>query len=161
MPYSVTPVYVILTGELQLDAPVEKAWPHVVNYPSWQSYLSIEHISGTSGEEGELVLLRTGEAGFSFPPYYARTIKVEPERRLIWKTYAQSAGGEMEFFGIVDLKLQAENDKTRLRYDTLYEFQVPNQSQRELEAFREKQYRDFETVFASVFLRLKTLVQAK
>jgi hypothetical protein len=151
------PVYVVKSGELVLDGPLKKAYPHVLNYPSWQNYTSIEHVSGKPGKEGELVILKKEEEGFSFPPYYARTIKIEPESRLIWKTYPVEKGLE-DFFGIVDFQLFPQGDKTRFCYNALYEFQVDYQSESEIEKLRTEQYKNFEALFAAVFPKLRQLV---
>src|SRR5688572_4451745 len=128
-----TPVYLFWNGEMLLDAPVDKAWKHVLDYPSWQSYSSVEHVSGPPSQDGEVVRLRKDEKGFAFPPYYARTIKLDPPRRVVWKTYPESTGGQGDFFGIVEFQLHEAQGKTRFCYNTIYEFLVPHAEEAELE----------------------------
>lgn len=155
----ITPAYLVWNGETLLDAPIERAWPHVINYTAWQHYPVAEHISGVPGQEGEVVLLRKDEAGFSFPPYFARTIKLDPPRRVIWKTYPQQDTEGPAFFGIVDFKLSDVDGRTRFRYDFLYEFLLPGADERELEAFRATSYENTEKMFASILPKLKELVK--
>jgi hypothetical protein len=154
---SIAPVYVVMGGELLLGAPISKAYPHVRNYPRWQNYSRVEHVSGPAGGAGELVILRKEEKGFTFPPYYARTILIEPERRLIWKTYPADEGKEGDFFGIVDFKLWPVDSKTCFEYNAIYEFQVPYLHLEELERFREEQTRNFQALFDAVFPKLEEL----
>jgi len=154
----VAPVYLVFSGDFLLDGPLKRVYQHVLNYPSWQNYTAVEHVSGERGEEGELVILKKEEEGFSFPPYYARTIKIEPERRLIWKVYPTEQGIEGDFFGIVDFKVRQEGEQTRFSYNAIYEFQVPFQSESDLDRFRSEQSSNFEALFSSVFPKLKQLV---
>jgi hypothetical protein len=156
----ITPVYLVWNGTTLLDAPVARAWPHVINYTAWQHYPVAEHISGAPGREGEVVLLKKDEAGFSFPPYYARTIKLDPPRRVIWKTYPLQGTQGPHFFGIVDFRLvEVDNGKTRFCYDFLYEFLMPGTDESELEAFRTSSYKNTEQMFASILPKLQKLVE--
>jgi hypothetical protein len=156
---SIEPVYLVLSGEFVIDASTAEVWRHVVNYPSWQNYSSVQHISGQPGGEGEVVLLRKEEKGFTFPPYYARTIRLEPERRAIWKTYPEKRSPATDFFGIVEFGLDDWKGKTRFSYDTLYEFMVPYTHKQELEVFRHRERENFETLLATIFPKLKVLAE--
>ena len=158
-PSKVAPVYIVADGDMLLAASVERVWPFIVNYPSWQGYSIVQHISGPADEEGELVLLRKDEEGFEFPPYYARTVKKEPRKRIIWKTYPEKARPGEEFFGIVDFKVEDENGKTRFRFDVLYEFNVPYEHEQDLQRFRDAQKANFNALFSSVFPKLRRLVE--
>ena len=142
-----------------LEAPLHRAWPHVLNYPTWQNYSKVEHIRGPRGGAGELVILRKEEKGFSFPPYCARTILIEPERRLIWKTYSAEPGKEADFFGIVDFKLTAVGRVTRFECSVLYEFNVAYTEEAELGRFRDEQSRNFKGLFEAVFPKLRKLCE--
>jgi hypothetical protein len=155
----VAPVYVVLDGELLIDAPVEVAWPHVVDYPSWQDYSRVETISGARGEENELVLLVKEEEGFEFPPYYARIIKLEPNRRFLSKTWPVEINDENDFFGIVDFRLEDAGGQTRFIYDILYEFNVRYEHEDELATAREAQELNFSALTSAVLPKLKELVE--
>lgn len=150
----ITPVYLLWNEELLIHAPAQRVWRHVLNYPSWQVYSIMQHVSGKQGTEGEVVLLKKDEAGFEFPPYYARTIKLDPGSRIIWKTYPEKTS---DFFGIVDFKVHPLGDSTRFSYDILYEFLVPYENESEVEAFRKRQHDSSAAVFASIFPKLKRL----
>lgn len=155
----IAPVYLLWEGDLILDSPIKDAWPHVINYPSWQNYSSVEHISGEPGQEGEVVLLKKDEEGFTFPPYCTRTIKLDPACRVIWKTYPAEPTEENDFFGIVDFSLHEMNGKTRFSYKTLYEFLVPYRNENDLHTFREQQYDNFEALFSSILPKLQEQVK--
>jgi hypothetical protein len=98
------------------------------------------------------VLLRKDEPGFEFPPYYARTIKIEPGTRVIWKTYP--ADDSASFFGIVDFRLLSDENRTRFVWSVLYEFLVPSASPDELKRLEQDQYENFQNLFDSVLPKL-------
>lgn len=152
------PVYVVWSGETMLDAPVSVAWPHVVNYPSWQSYSIVERVSGRAGQEGEVVLLKKEEEGFAFPPYLARTIKLEPQRRIIWKTFPERGS---DYFGIVDFSVRSVASQTQFSFSLVYEFMMPERPEDELEQFRKQQSEATGALFAAVLPKLKNLVQRR
>jgi hypothetical protein len=158
----VAPVYVVLEGELLIDAPVEFTFPYMVDYPSWQDYSRVETVSGTRGEENEVVLLIKEEEGFVFPPYYARIIKLEPNRRFLGKTWPVEVDDENDFFGIVDFRVEDAGDgKTRFTYNTLYEFNVRYEDESELDAVRKSQEQNFANLTSAVMPKLKELVERK
>mgnify|MGYP006198854721 CR=1 FL=1 len=111
------------------------------------------------GGEGEVVLLRKEEKGFTFPPYYALTIKLDPESRALWKTYPAEAAPAVQFFGIVDFRIRDAQDGTRFSYNTVYEFQVPYHQESELEVYRKQQYENFTALISEIFPRLKKLAE--
>lgn len=152
------PVYLVWDGATLLNAPVRIAWPYVVNYASWQSYSIVQNVSGRVGSEGEVVLLKKEEEGFAFPPYLARTIKLEPEKRIIWKTYPEQGN---DYFGIVDFRVQEISGKTRFSYSLLYEFMIPERSDEDLEKFRTQQYAATEALFAAVLPKLHNLTNQR
>jgi hypothetical protein len=152
------PVYLVWRGETLLDAPVEEAWPHVVDYPAWQSYSIVQHVSGKPGREGEVMLLKKEEEGFAFPPYLARTIKLEPQRRIIWKTFPEQGN---DYFGIVEFDVREIDGKTRFNYSLLYEFMMPERTEAELEEFYKQQYAATEALFAAVIPKLKKLTERR
>jgi hypothetical protein len=159
LPAGIEPVYLFWETETILNASVQQAWPHIVNYPSWQNFSIVKTISGVPGLEGEVVSLQKREGGFVFPPYYARTIKVEPERRIVWKTFIEKDSHEIDRFGIVDFRVFAETGATRFVSQLLYEFLVPYRHQSDLEAFRKQQDDNFKALFAATRPKLKQLVE--
>jgi hypothetical protein len=157
----VAPVYVLWNGETTLDSSIENAWPHVIDYASWQNYSIVEHVSGERGQEGQVMRLKKDELGPAFPPYYARTIKLDPQRRIVWKVYPETPGQALDYFGIVDFKLYEASGKVRFRYDMVYEYLLPYQDEAELSAFRRMKYENLEKLLAAVLPKLKTLVEGK
>jgi len=150
-------IYVFLDGEMTINAARKDVWRHVVNYPTWQNYSTVQHLAGNPGEEGELVLLKKTEAGIELGPYYARTIKIEPERRFTWKTFTDRE--ELNGFGIVEFRLDDMKGATRFYYNTYYEIHVDRQSESKLAELRKQYYKDFEAVLLSIFAKLKKLAE--
>jgi|HubBroStandDraft_4_1064222.scaffolds.fasta_scaffold01302_6 hypothetical protein len=156
------PVYLMFEGEFLLNAPTQQAWAHVIDYPSWQNYTLVEHVSGPRGGEGEVVRLIKEEAGFSFPPFCARTVKLEPDSRVIWKVYFDKRPVEYrDFFGLAEFKISATEDlsKTRFAYRLFYEFVIQFQRDAELEKFRSDQEQGLNAEFASIWAKLRDVVE--
>lgn len=155
------PVYVLLDGDMLLNAPVATTWPHVIDYLSWQNYSIARHLAGKPGQEGELVLLKKEESGSSTTPYYARTVKIDPQRRIVWKIFREpgaEAGGAT--FGIVEFRVEQVEGKTRFSYDLLYEYTPPpGDDEGELQRFKEQQHSNLHTLLSNVLPRLRQRVE--
>jgi hypothetical protein len=155
----IAPVYLVWSGEFMIDAPLERVWAHALNYPSWQDYSMVRHLEGPVGGEGELVLLKKEESGFNFPPYYARTIKLDQNGTVIWKVFLEKGSQPNDFFGIVEFRVHRVQTGTRFWYNCIYEFEVPYHHESELDAFRKTQFESFDAVFAVTFPKLKALAE--
>lgn len=153
------PVYVLLGEEFVLDAPPTTAWPLVIDYPRWQNYASVQTLEGTPGEVGEVVRLQKDEDGFEFPPYFARTLLIEPERRIVWKTFVDRADEEAPLFGIVEFRLAPDGEsKTLFSSSLIYQFQVPYTSRQDLQDYEDEQYENFQNLVNSTHPKLQALV---
>jgi uncharacterized protein YndB with AHSA1/START domain len=157
----IDPIYMIWSDEIMINASVKNTWKHVTNPPSWQNFPVYKTVSGSTGNEDEVILMRKEEEGFEFPSYFARVLKIEPERRIVWKTYPEKITPQENFFGIVDFKIHDEGGKTRFCYDFIYEFLVPHENDEQLIAFRDQQYENFKTLFSIIFHKLKALAERK
>jgi hypothetical protein len=159
------PVDLVFSGELLIDKPVDEVWPHVVHYSTWQNYPICEHVSGPVGEEGEVVLLAKEEGGIRTPPYYTRTIKLEPGKRIIWKCWPEQVTPDNDFLGasdfsaVVQFSVEAQGERTLFSYDNIYEFEVLYRDEAELAAFREASVPAYEEGFALIFGHLKELAE--
>jgi len=156
----IAPVYLVWDGEMILNANIENSWRHVFNYPSWQNYSSVDLVSGEAGKEGEVTILRKDEEGFTFPPYCARTIFLQPGKKVIWKTYPADGDGDY-FSGFIDFRLFDLGEKTRFCYHTIYEFLVTYEHEIELERFKASQYENFGKLFDSILPKLQSLVESE
>lgn len=157
----VAPVYLVWNAETTLDLPAQEVWPYVVDFPSWQNYSRVEHVSGKPGREGEVRLLQNAEKGFEVPPFYARTIKLEPGHRIVWKCYPSLKETGKEFIGFAEFRLDEEQGRTRFSYSILYEFQMPRSNEIEREAFLKQQHENMDALFALFVPRLKRLVEKR
>lgn len=153
------PVYIVRSGEMEIEATAAETWPFVVDYPSWQNYSTVETIEGTPGRAGEVVRLTKDEPGFVFPTYFARTILVEPERKILWKTYLDPDSGEIPRFGIVEFRLSERDGKTVFWSNLIYEFTVPYETEDDLRRFEEEQNENFRVLQTSTHPKLKRLVE--
>lgn len=151
-----THVYTVHRGDMMIDAPVERVWPWVIDYASWQNYSIQENVSGEPGAEGEVVRLKKDEPGSSGTPYLARTILIEPERRIIWKTFMEDA----PYFGIVEFEVEDVDGRTRFSYRTLYENVLPTTDPDEVAEFRRERTVGIEEMVASIFPKLKEYAEA-
>lgn len=153
----VAPVYIVWNGEILIDAPIGEVWRHALNYPSWQNYSTVRRIAGEPGCEGEVMLLKKEEAGLNLPPYYARTIKLDPPRRVIWKTYRDTT----DYFGIVEFRFQDVEGKTRFCNNLLYEHLIPYENESEVDDFRKRRYEMVELSAASILPKLKKIAEQR
>jgi hypothetical protein len=160
-----TPVDIIFSGEFELDAPPAEAWPHVINYPTWQDFPIADHVSGERGGEGEVVRLKKETEAYTIGPYFARTLKLEPGSRVIWKVYidpsepVEGVGDAADVAGTVEFRVAETGDgKTRFTYNLIYEYLVPYSDPAQVAAYREQQYRDWSEAFMHNFENLKRLV---
>lgn len=153
------PVYIVASSETPIDATIAQTWPFLVDYPSWQNYTTVETIEGTPGEAGEVVRLKKEDGGFVFPTYYARTILVEPERKIIWKTFLDEDTPEIQRFGIVEFRLFERDGQTIFWSNLIYEFTVPYETDQDLRDFEAMQNENFRTLQATTRPRLKKLVE--
>jgi hypothetical protein len=152
----IAPVYVIVERETLIDAPVKTVWQHAINYPSWQNYSIVKHISGIRGQEGEVTLLKKDELSSPTTAYYARTIKIEPERRIVWKTFRDN----VNYFGIVDFRFYDVDGKTRFTNNSLYEHNIPYRDEAEIEAFRAQAYANMNELLSSILPKLKKIAES-
>jgi len=152
--HRIAPVYLVWHGEFTLDAPPEEVWRHVINYTSWQNYSTVRHVSGERGQEGEVVLLQKDD----LRPYYARTVKLDPGSRIVWKTFPQERTEENDFFGFVDFKVRDVQGRGCFCYDNLYEFRVRHREQTELDQFRQQLHEKAEVMFATILPKLQSVV---
>lgn len=78
-------------SEATLSCSLEDAWRLLLNIPSWNPAFvgaTTIPICGDSNSEGELVEISfTDATGVSQPPFFARTIKVVPDRLIAWYCY--------------------------------------------------------------------------
>lgn len=155
------PAYMVLDGSLTLAGPVEDVWPIVLDFPGWQDFSSSETVSGTPGAVREVTLLKKEEPGLeSFPPYYARTVKIVPRERIIWKTFPQrSSADDPTFFGIVDFRLEPRGNETLFIYNVFYEFVVNDLDETEAIAYENEMTANFGQMMASVFPKLVRLCE--
>lgn len=165
---AIAPVDLVFSGEMELDSSVADAWPCVLDYATWQNFPIVEHISGTPGGEGEVVLLKKEMDGYTIGPYFARTLKLDHENHVVvWKVYVDpdqvgidGLGGAKSVQGNVEFRLYpAAGDRCVFWYDLIYEYLVPHSDPAELAGWKQKQSEDWGGVFKLTHKHLKELVE--
>lgn len=154
------------SGEFGLDAPAAEVWPVVLDYTAWQDFRAAENVSGKSGEPGEVVRLLKVTDDFETPPYLARTIVLEPGRRIVWKVYPEKSGagdeflGAVGFSGYVDFQVRENGPSAVLfAYNAVYESLVEYEQDSELKEFETKTYKEFGAMFDTMWVRLRNLIE--
>jgi len=143
---------------MQIEASIEQTWARAIDYPSWQQFSMGSRRSGAAGKEGEVMLLKKEEGGVEMPPYYARTVKLERMRRIVWKTFPEQRTPAFDFFGFVDFQFQPHPSGTLFRNNLLYEFNVPDEAA--IAAFQQQQATAADVMWRDVFVgRLKPMLE--
>lgn len=152
----------VFSGTIALPGTAETIWPLIEDYTGWQDFSKAEPISGTPGAVREVVLLKKEEPGLeTFPPYYARTMKVERPRQIVWKTFPQRRSGtDPTFFGIVDFRLDPRGAQCDFTYNVYYEFVVDMTDDAKVAAYEAEMTAGFQQLFASAFPKLIKLCKA-
>lgn len=116
----------VVYTECSIDCPIERAWERLMNYEEWNPSFAGSHITRVRGAprtEGELVLIRKTELrinGEKYPEFYAETVKIVPQRHIVWYIYPKEGSS---FRNFVDLGLTPEGKGVRL--NTYYYAQNP------------------------------------
>jgi hypothetical protein len=152
-------VDVVQSREWQLNAPVGEVWRGVIDYPSWQGYPSVQHISGPVGQEGEIVRLEKPKGEFFWRPKYCRTVKLDPLRPVIWKVDSIEAPDDLKWSASVDYRLHMQEDgKTKLQCQVIKEFVVPYENERELDEVCKRENEQQGAYMDANFPRLEALL---
>lgn len=83
----------IYYAESTVNCRIQKAWELMLNYQTWNpGFLgaTITRVLGEPNSEGEVVQIGLLDpTGRPLPPFYARTMKVEPCRRIAWYCHSK------------------------------------------------------------------------
>jgi hypothetical protein len=109
-----------------LEHPVEKVWPHIVDWDKWMPDKVCEHVSGPEDAVGEIKSILTFEDGKVVESIEAEIVRFEPDRRLAYRLLplseasgldeVNSARGHM-IFNIYALP----PDRTLIAYESVIE----------------------------------------
>lgn len=150
-------VHIVYDADMVIAAPRAVVWPCAVAYPTWQNFAVARTVSGRPGAEGEVVALQKDEAVYRSTPYFARTLRIDPERRLIWKTYRENS----DYFGIIEFMLEDHPDGTLFRKHLIYEHYVESVDPAAVAAWRSERIALVEAMQANVTPKLKQLAEAR
>ncbi|MFF0145211.1 hypothetical protein ATK36_4800 [Amycolatopsis sulphurea] len=153
------PVYVVREGELDLAAPPEVAWSHVMNLTAWQNFKKFEHVSGPVGAEGELQAMLKDEPGSGKTPYFARTALLEPGKRIVWKLVREAPAPGDPALAVVDFSLTPTPEGSRFRYATFYECVTTDGDEHDWARQRDTYHGNIRTLINTVMPKLQKLVK--
>jgi hypothetical protein len=69
----------------ELDHPVEKVWPHLLDWDEWMPDKVCEHVSGPEKATGAVQSVATLQDGEVVSTIHAEIVRLEPERRLAYR----------------------------------------------------------------------------
>lgn len=111
-----------------LEHPVEKVWPHIVDWDKWMPDKSCEHVSGPKDGVGEIKSILTFDDGNVVESIQAEIVRLEQERRVAYRLLplgedaglggVDSARGHM-IFNTYSLP----GDRTLLAYESVIEME--------------------------------------
>jgi hypothetical protein len=95
-------------AESEVECTLAKAWEILLDYPAWNPTFAgaqVSTVKGAPRTEGEVVLIRKpllDVKGEPIPEFYAETVKLAPQRHIVWYVYPKA--GE-DFRNFVDFGL--------------------------------------------------------
>jgi hypothetical protein len=121
-----------------LDHPVRDVWPHLLHWEEWIDGYECEHVSGPVDGVGEKkrVTFWQGEGGGATGHFFAEIVRLEPERRLVYRLLPLPDDEQLpgvgyarghEIFNVYEL---AEN-RTLVSYQTVAELESSTMPQDE------------------------------
>lgn len=95
------------SGSIDIDVPLGRAWPAMIDYPSWNPGFVdavVTTIAGTPGAQGEVVRIEFGDgAGNIVDELHAETVRLEEGRHLTW--FVSPAGDGEGYVEFLDFAL--------------------------------------------------------
>lgn len=140
-------VDMVYNTTLHAEAPLKEAFWTVFDYPAWQGYETIVHVSGPKGEEGELASIEKTKDEPGWQEKFCKTIKLDPLKQIIWRVYTDPGqvgadGWERGFDVTVDYRFEATtSEKTTIHMQVIKEFFVPYEDESELAGVQQSEYR--------------------
>ncbi len=122
-----------------LEHPIEKVWPHIIDWDKWMPDKACEHVSGPDDAVGEIKSVLTFEDGKVVESIQAEIVRLEPQRRVAYRLLpltedsglaaVDSARGHM-IFNIYPLP----GDRTLLAYESVIEMESRSVGQDEFDS---------------------------
>jgi hypothetical protein len=96
---------------IAIDADLAQAWRKLLDYQSWNPTFAGANVTPVGGDfqsEGEQVLIRkllSDAKGDRLPDFYAETVKIVPQKHVVWCVYPKEGDGFRNFvdFGLSDV----------------------------------------------------------
>ncbi|HZQ63896.1 MAG TPA: hypothetical protein VFA66_01555 [Gaiellaceae bacterium] len=125
--------------DFELDAPVSKVWPHLLDWDTWMPDKVCKHVTGPEKAVGAVESIETLSEGEVISTIYGEIVRLEPERRIAYRLLParetaglaniDSARGHM-IWNLYPLP----GDRTLLAYETVAEMESSSLGQEEFTA---------------------------
>lgn len=116
-PTDVTLVPSVYYAESVVNCPLNHAWRALLNYQAWNPSFAgaqVTHTHGEQGREGEIVQIQKSimdASGKPWPEFYAETVKLVPQRHVVWFVYSKAGDLSRNF---VDFGLEPATSGVKL-----------------------------------------------
>lgn len=105
---------------VEIDAPVEEVWEHLIDLGSWMYEFEMSHVSGPSGQAGEVLRLYEGQ------DFLVQVIKVVPGEFLVIANLPSTFRGERSTgIGVTGLHWNGSATTVSLTMSRRYEQEDP------------------------------------
>jgi hypothetical protein len=111
-----------------LDHPVDRVWPHVVDWDKWMPDKVCDHISGPTDAAGEIKSVVTIDDGKVVETIQAEIVRFEPQRRLAYRLLPLSEDSGLD--GVISARghmifniYAVPGDRTLLAYESVIEME--------------------------------------
>jgi hypothetical protein len=117
-------------AESVVNCSLEKAWTVLINYRAWNPTFAdaeVALVHGQRSTEGEVVLIKKSlkdAAGEPSPEFYAETVKVVNQRRIVWYVYPRKG---QAFRNFVDFGLTAASSGVKFNIQYYAQEQLPQE----------------------------------
>jgi hypothetical protein len=151
--------YMVRNFQMPIDAQPKAIWPLLVEFERFnQTFERVDVLAGKRDEVGCLSLLVKQQGEWYMAPYLVKTIRLVPERQIVWKMLPQEGAS---FVAFVDFLLVPEGARTNFVCNVYTEALLPRMSPETLGTVEQKMAADYEKLEGYVFPILKRLAEKR
>jgi hypothetical protein len=108
-----------VTYEITIDRRAHDIWPRMINYQEWNPEhfgAKVQRLAGEKNKEGEIIVERKKTEGGYAPPMVIETVRVIPDKTIVWALYAPDTGAS-NGISFVDFTLREMSGKCLFTYN--------------------------------------------
>ena len=156
------------TSRTIIDHPVEKVWPHLLDFSSWMTDFEAKPIIGGRilHREGEVLKVTNTaavKAKLETPYHFSKTLKIRPLEQVGIKVFTAEGGsyGGANYQGVDTLSVVDLGGKTLVIFNVYAEFQLPPMTEEERQVRDEQGTAGMEEKILRYWGNLNSLVDGK